>query len=336
MKLNRLILSAWFVCGFGLLSQTVWSQPLAADSAACPYRGDLDTAYCDADRNGVADLPPQNVLPKNLYISITSTEDANVARATYGDFIAHLGRCLKRGVFLFGSTKEAQAMEAMRTGQVHIAQFATGSTMFAVNFAGAVPFAAKGLISTGKIGTYSLLLLVKADSAYKKPTDLKGKRVAHTSASSNSGNLAPRALFPRLGLAPDTDYKVEYSGKHDNSVNGVLWGLYDGAAVASDVFERMVAKGEVKRESFRVIYQSDGFPNDQFSYAHDLEPKLAGEIKQCFYKYKWPENMIQSLEKNDAFFPVDYKTDWQLVRTIAEASGKKATKAAYQQLISKN
>ena len=38
--------------------------------------------------------------------------------------------------------------------------------------------------------------------------DLKGKRIAHTSPSSNSGNLAPRALFPKIGLTPDTDYKV--------------------------------------------------------------------------------------------------------------------------------
>ncbi|VFS53364.1 phosphate/phosphite/phosphonate ABC transporters, periplasmic binding protein [Budvicia aquatica] len=43
-------------------------------------------------------------------------------------------------------------------------------------------------------------MLVKADSPYKTMDDLKGKVVAHTSVSSNSGNLAPRALFPKIGI----------------------------------------------------------------------------------------------------------------------------------------
>jgi phosphonate transport system substrate-binding protein len=324
----------------GVVLCTVFGASVAFSQSAnvnpaCAYRGELDAAYCDADRNGVADAPAQVVSPKSLYISITSAEDSNVVRTTYGDFIGHLNQCLKRGVFLFGGIKENQALEAMRTGQVHIAQFATGGTMFAVNFAGAVPFAAKGRSSTGKIDTYALLLLVRSDSAYKKPVDLKGKKVAHTSASSNSGNRAPRVLFPMQGLVPDRDYKVEYSGQHENSINGLQWGLYEGAAVSSNAFERMIEKGEVKRENFRIIYQSGGFPPSQFAHAHDLEPKLVNDIKQCFYKYKWPAVMSNGLERSDAFFAVDYQNDWQLVRTIADVSGSRATKAEYQKLISK-
>ena len=43
---------------------------------------------------------------------------------------------------------------------------------------------------------YHLLAIVKKDSPYQKLADLKGKRVAHTAPSSNSGNLAPRVLYP--------------------------------------------------------------------------------------------------------------------------------------------
>ena len=55
--------------------------------------------------------------------------------------------------------------------------------------------------------------------------------------------MAPVALFPKEGLTPDKDYKVIFSGKHDQSVMGVNSGDYDAAAVASDVFKRMVERG---------------------------------------------------------------------------------------------
>ena len=56
-------------------------------------------------------------------------------------------------------------------------------------------------------------------SPTRSSSDLKGKKVAHTSPSSNSGHLAPLALFPAEGLAPDKDYKLVFSGKHDQSVH---------------------------------------------------------------------------------------------------------------------
>ena len=54
-------------------------------------------------------------------------------------------------------------------------------------------------------------------------------------------------LFPKEGLTPDQDYKVLYSGKHDQTVMGVLSGDFDGGPVASDVFKRMVERGQVAR-----------------------------------------------------------------------------------------
>ena len=92
-------------------------------------------------------------------------------------------------------------IEAMRSGRLHFAGFSTGPTGFAVNLAGAVPFAAKG--TAARLQGYNLFAIVKAASPYQKLADLKGKRVAHTSPSSNSGNLAPRVLFPPEGLKPE-------------------------------------------------------------------------------------------------------------------------------------
>jgi phosphonate transport system substrate-binding protein len=289
--------------------------------------------YCDANRDLVADGPVVGKNPDRLIVGVSSVEDAQTAMKTYNPLIDYLKICLRKDVQLFPPVGETNVLEGLRTGQVHVAQFATGATMYAVNFAGAVPFAGKGSSAAGKRDTYTLMLIVKTDSIYQKPIDLKGKQIAHTSITSNSGNLAPRALFPELGLMPDKDYKVVFSGKHDKSITGVQLGLYDAAAVASDVFDRLVAKGEIKREQFRVLFESENFPPDAFTYAHDLDPKLAGELKRCFHEFHFPEVMSKQLENNDRFFPVDYAKDWKLVRLIAKASGTPMTKAAYQGVI---
>ena len=306
---------------------------IGAQAQTCSNRGALDAAFCDDNKDLVADTPAATVSPDRIMVGISSVEDAHTAASTYGSFVTYLGGCLKKEVLLYPPVGEGKVLEAMRTGQVHVAQFATGGTIYAVNFAGAVPFAGKGVDMAQKRDTYTLMLIVRADSTYKKPADLKGKKVAHTSITSNSGNLAPRALFPALGLTPDKDYVVEFSGKHDKSIVGVQLGLYDGAAVASDVFDRLVAKGEIKRNQFRVLFESDDFPPDAFALAHNLDPKLADQIRKCTLDFKFPDAMAKALEGNNRFFPVDYNKDWAIVRKIADASGSRIDRAAYDKVV---
>src|SRR5262249_3210273 len=163
----------------------------------------------------------------------------------------------------------------------------TGTTGFAVNLAGAVPFAAKG----GEHGPegYHLISIVKASSPYQKLADLKGKRVAHTAPSSNSGHLAPLVLYPPDGLLPNHDYKPLMSGGPDKSALGVVSGDYDMAGVASDVFDRMVSRGTLRGEDFRIIYKSAIFPTSAFAHAHDLKPDLAKKTVDCFFAFRFPE-----------------------------------------------
>src|SRR6185436_10517547 len=99
-------------------------------------------------------------------------------------------------------------------------------------------FAVKG--NATELQGYRLIAVVKSTSPYYKLSDLKGRRVAHTSPASNSGNLAPHILFPPEGLRPGEDYRPLMSGSHDKSAMGVAVGDYDMAPLASDVFDRMV------------------------------------------------------------------------------------------------
>lgn len=297
---------------------------------SCANRGQLDTLYCDANNDLVADAPtdPKKFRdPSTLVWAYTPVEDPAVYANIFKPFTDHLEKCTGKRTVYYPVQSNSAEIEAMRSGRLHFAGFSTGPTGFAVNLAGAVPFAAKGL--GNEVRGYNLVAVVKASSPYKTLADLKDKKVAHTSPSSNSGNLAPRVLFPDQGLKPDTDYKPLMSGGHDKSVLGVVSGDYDMAAVASDVYDRMITRGTVKADDFRVIYKSPVFPTSSFAYAHDLKPELAQKLTECFYSFRFTPGMTKEFNGDDRFLPITYKKDWAVVRDVAEKSGTPYNKAAY-------
>jgi len=297
---------------------------------ACPHRGDLDAIYCDADNDMVADPPtdPKKFRdPKTLIFAFTPVEDPTVYEKLFQPFMGHLSQCVGRKTVFFAVQSNAAEIEAMRSGRLHIAAFSTGPTNFAVNIAGAVPFAIRGT-EKGPEGV-SINMIVRKDSPYQQLADLKGKNVAHTSPSSNTGNLAPRALFVEQGLTPDKDYKVVYSGKHDQSILGVKSGDYDAAPVASDVLQHMIERGVVGADDFRTLYTSEMFPTDSYAYAHDLNPELVAKIKQCFFDYRIPPEMAKGLG-GDRFLPANYQKDWELVRKVATAAGQSLNRSGYE------
>src|SRR3546814_376193 len=135
--------------------------------------------------------------------------------------------------------------EALRSGRLHVAGVNTGSNPIAVACAGFVPFAMMAA-DDGSFG-YEMEIIVPADSPIKSPEDLKGKTLAFTAPTSNSGFKAPSAILRAdFGLEADKDYKTAFSGKHDNSVIGVANKDYDAAAVANEVMFRIFDRGDRK------------------------------------------------------------------------------------------
>ncbi len=153
-----------------------------------------------------------------MLLSYSPQEDTAAYEKMWAPFVAHMAQCVGRKIRFFQVFSSAAVVEALRSGRIQFSLLATGDTPFAVNVAGAVPYAGIGggnapVKGIGKdLLSYHVVVLVKQDSPFMKLADLKGKRVAHTAASSNSGNMAPRALFPAQGLTPDKDYQVIYSG----------------------------------------------------------------------------------------------------------------------------
>ena len=320
-----------------LLSSSLLLGANAVQASECDHRGVLDDKFCDENKDLVADSPKDSSKwrdPSTLVFTYTPVEDPAVYKDAFSDFQEYLSEITGKKVIYYTVHSNAAEVEAIRSGRLHIAGFSTGPTGYAVNLGGYVPLAVKG--TKDSFQGYNLITITRQDSDIKSMDDLKGKLVAHTSASSNSGNLAPRALFPSEGITPDKDYTVKYSGKHDQSIMGVLAGDYDAAPVASDVFDRMVSAGRIKSKDFRIIYTSPRFPTSSFGYAHDLHPDLVKKIKMAFKTFRFPFKMKDAFNGADRFYPITYKDDWAVIRDIAHATGTAYTKKGLKKLAEKD
>lgn len=315
LQQGRALLLAALIASFGIMVSTAQAQD-------CPH-GDLDPQYCDENGDLVADPPSDEselVNPDTLIFAYTPVEDPAIYADIWQPFIDHLKEVTGKDVRFFAVQSNSAQVEAMRSGRLHIAGFSTGPTPFAVNLAGAVPFALMGS-DDGRFG-YTLQVFTQADSDIQTLADLKGKRVAHTSPTSNSGNQAPRALFPDQGVVPDEDYEVLYSGSHDQSMLGVVAGDYDAAPVASEVVERMAARDLYDEDSVRMIFESEPFPTTSYTYAHDLDPALVDSIKEAFFSFDFAGTALgEEFDGVEKFIPITYQDQWKVIRTIQSANG---------------
>ncbi|MCX7312603.1 MAG: phosphate/phosphite/phosphonate ABC transporter substrate-binding protein [Alphaproteobacteria bacterium] len=296
-----------------------------ATAQDCP-RGELDKTYCDRNGDMVADAPSdpkQLVNPSTLIFAYTPVEDPALYSKVWDGFIKHAEKVTGKKVVFFPVQSNAAEIEAMRSGRLHIAGVSTGPTPIAVNCAGYVPFAIMG--TQGGTFGYEMEIIVPADSLIKSPADLKGKKVAFTAPTSNSGFKAPSAILEaEFNLKAERDFTPVFSGKHDNSVLGVANKDYDAAAIANEVMFRMFERKVVDKAKIRTIYKSETFPTTSYGIAHNLDPALAAKVKEAFFTFPWEGSALKAeFKTEDRFVPITYQKDWSVIRKIDAATGVK-------------
>ncbi len=333
--MNKTVFPKLFFVGFlSLILLAGLAGP--ADAEDCKNRGDLDARYCDDNGDLIADTPSDSgqwLDPGTLVFSYTAVEDPSVYENVFSELMDHIAKETGKRVKWYGPESYAAQVEAMRSGRLHVSGFSAGATVYGVNLGGFRPVAMMGK-KDGSFRGYKLWLITHRDSDIKTVADLKGRKVAHVTPSSNSGNQAPRALFKNMGVVPDKDYEVIYSGKHDNSIMGVVNRDYDAAPVASTVMQRMVERGMFDPAEVRTIWESDQFPGTSYGCVYNLAPELQGKIQKAFLTFDWTGSGLEKDfgKRANSFIPVDYVKNWQVIRTIQKENDVVYTQDALNSL----
>lgn len=293
---------------------------------SAPVTNQLAPAYTDADGDRVADRPADPNLwlrPATLRFSYVAAEDADQLEPAFRELLAHLASVTGRPVDFVTFRSVEDQLRAVRDGSVHLTAFNTGNVPRAVNVAGFVPLVVFGDAS-GDIRHRSLLI-VPAASPIRRLADVRGGEVFLTEPGSNSGYRSPLLTLRTAGLLPERDYRIRYTGGHDESIATVATGQAKGlTAVASDVLDRAIARGAIAAGAYRVIATSEAFPSAALGHPHHLDPEIARALGDGLLSFAWTGS---GLEREFAptgrrqFVPVAYKDDFALVRRIDDDLG---------------
>ena len=311
-----------------ILATAATALMIGLPAAAEDFR--LDPRYSDADGDMVADIPAdpaQLIDPDTLIFAYTPVEDPSVYVDVWKEFLDHLAATTGKSAEFFPVQSNAAQYEALRAGRLHIAGVNTGGNPIAVACAGFRPFAMMAR-EDGSFG-YEMELITYPDSGITSPKDLKGKQLAFTSETSNSGFKAPQALLQsEFNLKAGDDYTPAFSGAHDNSILGVANKDYQAAAVANSVMKRMIARDAVKADQLVSIYKSATFPTTGYGMAHNLTPELQEKIKEAFFSFDWEGTALKKefeAQGETKFVPITFKDDWAVIRQIDTALGVQYT-----------
>ena len=307
-----------------LLSMALAATLAFAGSAQAEFA--LDSRYTDADGDLIADIPTDAsklVDPDTLIFAYTPVEDPAVYAVAWSDFLTHMEKVTGKKVQFFPVQSNAAQIEAMRAGRLHIAGFNTGSNPIAVACAGFRPFTIMAK-EDGSFG-YEMEILTYPGSGIETVEDIRGKSMAFTSETSNSGFKAPSAILKaEYDMIPGRDFEPLFSGKHDNSILGVANKDYLAASIANSVRDRMILRNVITADQVVSIYKSQTFPTTGFGTAHNLTPELQDNIREAFFSFEWEGTSLQeefSKSGESQFIPITFKGHWAVIRLIDEANG---------------
>jgi phosphonate transport system substrate-binding protein len=220
----------------------------------------------------------------------SSSENREAVQARFKEFSAYFKAQLGVELQIYQATDYAGAIQALTSGQVHMASLGPAGYAAAwVDSEGAVEPMVAAREADGDLGYYSALI-VRADSPYKKVEDLKGKTLGWADPNSTSGYLVPLVSLRAIGIEPEKFFqRTVFSGSHENNVIGVLNGTFDSAFVwtgkdpaTRGILKSMSTRGLLDQQKLRVIWNSQMIPSSPITVRKDMPADMKRDIAKLF------------------------------------------------------
>ncbi|MGD9867853.1 MAG: phosphate/phosphite/phosphonate ABC transporter substrate-binding protein [Hyphomicrobiales bacterium] len=274
--------------------------------------------------------------PDSLTFAIIPTEETVAELTLYKPITDRLAKTTGKKIQFFMPTSYASVVEGLLGKFVDVAVLGPSSYVTAHKKDPTVEvfatYAKRPGVFQEEGPGYKAVLVSKAGSKFKDIASLKGALVGLVEPGSTSGELLPRVGFRKEIDGVDIDKyfgKTVYTGSHELSAVAVVQGKVDAAFVATHRLDNAIAKGDVKKEDFQIIWESKPVPQDPFVYRGALCPELKAKIAETFLGLSASdpgEKKFLDNVKSNKFVPMKSE-DYDLIRELQaakEANKKKS------------
>jgi phosphonate transport system substrate-binding protein len=282
----------------------------------------LAPPYVDTDGGLVADPPrdPAKLIdPDELVVAHYQGDDDDTERVDWEGFEKRLADATGKNVTTKRYLNSADEVAAVRAGMIHVVALHAADTPYLVNNAGFVPVGVLGT-EAGASGNH-LVIAAGAKSSIRSLADVSGHRLTCTRPDSITGYRAAIAVLAQEALLrPGVDYRIHFSFGQKRSINGLVEGKFEIAALSADKLQELLAEGSLKKSDYRVIYESQVVPRLTIGHVYNLKPELIAQIAKTALEF---DNAGASGDESGArpmrFFPIDYRRDFAFVRKIDDS-----------------
>lgn len=186
----------------------------------------------------------------------------------------------------------------------------------------------------GSAGVRSILV-VRNDSGYKTPADLKGKILAAPPAPSIAGRLVPFAELAAKGSDPETLFaRIDPAAGPDAAIAALLDRSVDAAIAWStlegdpaDGYDRgtlhdLVARRILDMHAIRIVWTSGLIPNGPHAVNSDLAPAVKARLREVLINLVDAHpDAYDAIEPNfgGGFVPIGHAAFLPLLRLVTPA-----------------
>jgi phosphonate transport system substrate-binding protein len=192
-----------------------------------------------------------------LRISGIPDENPTGLQRKQAPMVEYLSKALGAQIKYIPVTDYGAAVQALSAGQLDFVWLGGFTHVQARTMTEVVPLAMRDIDRE-----FQSVFIANVASGITSMEDLKGKKIAFGSKSSTSGRLMPsHFLLSQFNIDPSKDFGGEpvFSGAHDATVKFVESGKVDAGALNKEVWERMVAEGNVDESKVKLIWTTPGY-----------------------------------------------------------------------------
>jgi phosphonate transport system substrate-binding protein len=209
--------------------------------------------------------------------------DGSTAAGTLADYrplFAMLSRITGLRFVLTVTQSYGAAVEGICNGVADIA-FVGPATYLQARDRGCAELLAVG-IRNGEPRYYAGIFVAESSPA-QSLADLRGRRMAFGDINSTSSFLMPVSMLMDAGIDPVRDLAaVRLTGSHANSLNALVRGQVDAAALSLDSYDRALRAGMPGAERVRVLARSQAMPYPPFIVGSAVAPDVKQALRTGF------------------------------------------------------
>jgi len=216
------------------------------------------------------------VFAKTFTFTAIPDQDETQLKERFSLFANHLSKELDMEVKFIPVKSYSASIAAFRNNQVQLAWF---GGLSGVKARLAVP-GSVAIAQGVEDPNFHSFIIANTNTGIQKsktiPKEIAGRNFTFGSKGSTSGRLMPEYFITKaFGKSPNEVFsKVGFSGNHSKTIALVQSGAYEVGATNYKVWKRELKAGKIDPSKVKIVYQTPGYPDYNFSVRGDLDKQF--------------------------------------------------------------